>query len=57
MDSDASEKIAESMEVGMLGLVRKLIMLMPDHMVRRVVGQIVQHKSLIAIANDHNIVV
>ena len=57
MDSDVSEKIPESMEVGMLGLVRKLIMLMPDNMVRRVVGQIVQHESLIAIANDHNIVV
>ena len=56
-DSDISERIPESMEVGLLGLVRKLITLMPDNMIRRVVGQVIQHESLIAIANNQNIVI
>ena len=56
-DSDVSETIPESMEVGLLGLMRKMITLMPDNMIRRVVGQIVQHESLIAIANNQNIVI
>ena len=56
-DSDVSETIPESMEVGLLGLVRKMITLMPDSMIRKVVGQIVQHESLIAIANNQNIVI
>lgn len=55
-DGDWSEEIPYSMEVGLLGTVRKVITLMPDNMVRRVVGYVVQHEALIALANNKNIV-
>ena len=55
-DGDWSEEIPYSMEVGLLGMVRKVITLMPDNMVRRVVGYVVQHEALIALAHNKSII-
>ena len=55
-DSDWPEDIPYSMEVGLLGTVRKVITLMPDNKVRRVVGYVVQHEALIALAHNKSIV-
>ena len=55
-ESDWSEEIPYSMEVGLLGTVRKVITLMPDNKVRRVVGYVVQHEALIALAHNKSIV-
>ena len=51
------EDIPTSLEVGLLGHVRKVLMLMPDSMAHLVVGDIVQHLSLVAIAHNDDIVV
>lgn len=40
-----------------MGHMRKLVGLMPDMDVKRVIGQILQHEMLIAIARNSNIVV
>ena len=55
-ESDWSEEIPYSMEVGLLGTVRKVITLMPDNKVKRVVGYVVQHEALIALAHNKSIV-
>ena len=55
-ESDWSEEIPYSMEIGLLGTVRKVITLMPDNKVRRVVGYVVQHEALIALAHNKSIV-
>ena len=55
-DSDWPEDIPYSMEVGLLGIVRKVITLMPDNKVRRIVGYVVQHEALIALAHNKSIV-
>ena len=55
-DGDWSEEIPYSMEVGLLGTVRKVMTLMPDNMVRRVVGYVVQHEALIALAHNKSII-
>ena len=55
-DSDWSDEIHHSIEIGLLGIVRKIITLMPDNMVRRVVGYVVQHEALIALAHNKSIV-
>jgi hypothetical protein len=55
-ESDWSEEIPYSMEVGLLGTVRKVITLMPDNKVRRIVGYVVQHEALIALAHNKSIV-
>ena len=41
----------------MLGHLRKLVSLMPDNDAKRVVGQVLHHEMLIAIARNKNIVV
>ena len=56
-DSASFEEIPTSIEVGLLGHMRKLVSLMPDMDVKRVIGQILQHEMLIAIARNSNIVV
>ena len=55
-ENDWSEEIPYSMEVGLLGTVRKVITLMPDNKVKRVVGYVVQHEALIALAHNKSIV-
>lgn len=55
-ESDWSEEIPYSIEVGLLSIVRKIITLMPDNMVRRVVGYVVQHEALIALAHNKSII-
>ena len=55
-ESDWSDEIHHSIEIGLLGIVRKIITLMPDNMVRRVVGYVVQHEALIALAHNNSIV-
>ncbi len=50
-------EIPTSIEVGLLGHLRKLVSLMSDNDARRVVGQVLQHEMLIAIARNKNIVV
>ena len=55
-DTDWSDEIRNSIEIGLLGIVRKIITLMPDVMVRRVVGYVVQHEALIALAHNSSIV-
>ena len=52
-----SEDIPTSLEVGLLGHVRKVLMLMPDSLVHMVVGDVIQHVCLIAMANNDDIVV
>ena len=56
-DSELSEEIPASLEVGLLGVVRKLITLLPDQRVRQVIGHVLQHEALIAIAHNKSIVV
>ena len=56
-DSTSSVEIPTSIEVGLLGHLRKLVSLMSDNDARRVVGQVLQHEMLIAIARNKNIVV
>ena len=41
----------------MLGHVRKVLMLLPDSLVHLVVGDIIQHVCLIAMANNDDIVI
>ena len=55
-EDDWSEEIHNSIEIGLLGIVRKIMTLMPDNMVRRVVGYVVQHEALIALAHNSSIV-
>lgn len=56
-DSEISEEIPASLEVGLLSMVRKLITLLPDQRVRQVIGHVLQHEALIAIAHNKSIVV
>ena len=56
-DCDVEEDIPTSIEIGLLGLLRKLLTLLPDSLVSRVVGPIVHHEALLAIANSPNSVV
>ena len=56
-DSDLMDDIPTSIEVGLLGQLRKLITLMPDSQVKKVVGSVLQHESLIAIAHNQSIIV
>ena len=57
IDGPLSEDIQTSLEVGLLGHVRKVLMLMPDSLAHMVVGEVVQHFSLIAMAHNKDIVV
>ena len=43
--------------MGLLGHVRKVLMLMPDSLAHMVVGEVVQHFSLIAMAHNKDIIV
>ena len=52
-----SEDIPTSLEVGLLGHVRKVLMLLPDSLVHTVVGDVLQHVCLIAMAHNEDIVV
>ena len=45
------------MEVGLLGHVRKVLMLLPDSLVHTVVGDVIQHVCLIAMAHNEDIIV
>ena len=56
-DGPLSEDIQTSLEVGLLGHVRKVLMLMPDSLAHMVVGEVVLHFSLIAMARNKDIVV
>ena len=56
-DGEVSEEIPASLEVGLLAVVRKLITLLPDQRVRQVIGHVLQHEALIAIAHNKSIVV
>ena len=56
-DSEVSAEIPANIEVGLLGNLRKLLMLLPDSTVRRVVGQVLQHETLIAIAHNPSIII
>ena len=49
--------IPTSLEVGLLGLVRKVLVLLPDRQVDMVVGSILKHDCLLAIAHNQDIVV
>ncbi len=51
------EAIPTSIEVGLLGHLRKLVSLMTDVDARRVLGDVIHHEMLIAIAHNKNIVV
>ena len=55
-ESDWYEEVDYSIEVGLLAIVRKIITLMPDNRVRRVVGYVVQHEALIALAHNKSII-
>ena len=52
-----SEDIQTSLEVGLLGHVRKVLMLMPDSLAHLVVGEVVRHFSLVAMVHNKDIVV
>ena len=52
-----SEDIQTSLEVGLLGHVRKVLMLMPDSLAHLVVGDVVKHFSLVAMAHNEDILV
>ena len=56
-DSEVSEEIPTRLEVGLLGVVRRLITLLPDQRVNQVIGRALQHEALVAIANNKSIVV
>lgn len=57
-DTDGGgEDIPTSLEVGLLGHVRKVLMLLPDSLVLRVVGHVIQHNCLIAMAYNNDIIV
>ena len=43
--------------MGLLGHLRKLVSLMSDMDAKRVVGQVLQHEMLLALARNKNIVV
>jgi len=51
------EEIPTSIEVGLLGHLRKLVSLMTDVDAKRVMGDVLHHEMLIAIAHNKNIVV
>ena len=51
------EDIPTSLEVGLLGLVRKVLVLLPDSLVDRVVGSVLKHDCLLAMAHNQDIVV
>ena len=42
-------------EIGLLSIVRKTIILIPDIVVSRIVGHVVQHEALIAMADNKNL--
>ena len=52
-----SEDISTSLEVGLLGHMRKVLMLIPDSLVHTVVGTVIHHDCLIAMAHNEDIVV
>ena len=52
-----TEDINTSMEVGLLGHVRKVLMLMPDSLAHLVVGDVIKHFSLVAMAHNEDILV
>ena len=52
-----SDDVPPSLEVGLLGYVRKVLMLLPDSLVHTVVGKAIQHDCLIAMAHNEDIVV
>lgn len=56
-DSTSIENVRASLETGLLDMVRKVIVLMPDNYVPRVLGAIIQHDSLVAIAYHKSIFV
>ena len=56
-EGESVEEIPTSIEVGLLGHLRKLVSLMTDVDARRVLGDVVHHEMLIAIAHNKNIVV
>ena len=51
------DEVPTSIEVGLLGHLRKLVNLISDLDARRVLGDVLQHEMLIAIAHNKNIVV
>ena len=56
-DREHTEEVPTSIEVGLLGHLRKLVSVMSDLDARRVLGEVLQHEMLIAIAHNRNIVV
>ncbi len=56
-DREVMDEVPASLEVGLLGVVRRLITLLPDQRVRQIIGHALQHEALIAIAYNNNIVV
>lgn len=52
-----TEEIPASIEIGLLAFIRKILIMLPDNQVRGVVGNALQHETLIAIAQNKNIVV
>lgn len=57
-DTDGGgEDIPTSLEVGLLGHVRKVLMLLPDSLVLKVVGHVIEHNCLIAMAYNTDIIV
>ncbi len=51
------DEVPASLEVGLLGVVRRLITLLPDQRVRQIIGHALQHEALVAIAYNKSIVV
>ena len=56
-DGGVVEDVPTSLEVGLLGHVRKVLMLLPDSLASRVVGHAIQHTCLIAMAYNRDIVI
>ena len=56
-DSDSLSAVPATLETGLLSVMRKIICLLPDSQVRRVLGPILDQESIVVMANNSSILV
>lgn len=56
-DSDSLSAVPATLETGLLSVMRKIICLLPDSQVRKVLGPILDQESIVVMANNSSILV
>ena len=52
-----NETVPANLETGLLSLIRKIICLLPDGLVRKVLGPILDQESIVVMANNNSTLV